>query len=175
MVSQEIGFSLKCCFMAVLAASEMEACRRLLCLGVHFVQVQLMFWGAIWHQNKWPRYYPRCIVHIIIWCFCLPQNTDDRSPRVQSWGWDMGCVCWVLSEFIMLVGSVSQILSHQFYYNIRADSRFAPSQWETALLCNDVSYWHGASLVPALQYHVILDHLGPQLVTWIIFDTSMAK
>ena len=23
----------------------------------------------------------------------------------------------------------------------RADSRFAPSQWETALLCNDVSYW----------------------------------
>ena len=28
----------------------------------------------------------------------------------------------------------------------RADSRFAPSQWETALLCNDVSHWLGASL-----------------------------
>ena len=28
---------------------------------------------------------------------------------------------------------------------IRADSRFAPSQWETALLCNDVSHWLGAS------------------------------
>ena len=26
----------------------------------------------------------------------------------------------------------------------RADSRFATSQWETALLCNDVSYWLGA-------------------------------
>ena len=28
----------------------------------------------------------------------------------------------------------------------RDDSRFAPSQWETALLCNDVSHWLGASL-----------------------------
>ena len=32
----------------------------------------------------------------------------------------------------------------------RADSRFAPSQWETALLCNDVSHWLGANLEPAL-------------------------
>ena len=28
----------------------------------------------------------------------------------------------------------------------RVDSRFAPSQWETALLCNDVSHWLGTSL-----------------------------
>ena len=28
----------------------------------------------------------------------------------------------------------------------RADSRFAPSQWETALLCNDVSHWLGARI-----------------------------
>ena len=34
---------------------------------------------------------------------------------------------------------------------IMADSRFAPSQWETALLCNDVSHhWLGANLEPAL-------------------------
>ena len=32
---------------------------------------------------------------------------------------------------------------------IRADSRFAPSHWETALLCNDVSHWLGASLESA--------------------------
>ena len=31
-----------------------------------------------------------------------------------------------------------------------AGSRFAPSQWETALLCNDVSHWLGASLESAL-------------------------
>ena len=28
----------------------------------------------------------------------------------------------------------------------RADSRFAPSQWETAFLFNDVSHWLGANL-----------------------------
>ena len=27
----------------------------------------------------------------------------------------------------------------------KADSRFAPSQWETALLCNDISHWLGAN------------------------------
>ena len=32
----------------------------------------------------------------------------------------------------------------------RADSRFAPSQWETALLCNDVTHWLGACLESAL-------------------------
>ena len=32
----------------------------------------------------------------------------------------------------------------------RADSRFAPSQWATALLYNDVSHWLGASLEAAL-------------------------
>ena len=33
----------------------------------------------------------------------------------------------------------------------RADFRCAPSQWETALLCNDVSHRLGASLETALQ------------------------
>ena len=32
-----------------------------------------------------------------------------------------------------------------------ADSRFASSQWETALLCNDVSQWLGASLESAVR------------------------
>ena len=36
---------------------------------------------------------------------------------------------------------------------IRADSRFAHSQWETALLCNDVSHWLGANL-DSVQYIV---------------------
>ena len=31
-----------------------------------------------------------------------------------------------------------------------ADSRFAPRQWETALLCNDVSHWLGVNLESVL-------------------------
>ena len=40
----------------------------------------------------------------------------------------------------------------------RADSRFAPSQWETSLLCNDVSHWLSASLESALIYLSRLTH-----------------
>ena len=36
-------------------------------------------------------------------------------------------------------------------FNIRADSRFASSQWKTVLLCNDVSHWLGTSLGTALS------------------------
>ena len=39
-------------------------------------------------------------------------------------------------------------------YNCRADSRLAPSQWDTPLLCN-VSHWLGASLKSALQLHCL--------------------
>ena len=34
--------------------------------------------------------------------------------------------------------------------SFRADSRFAPHQWETVLLCNNVSHWLGANLESAL-------------------------
>ena len=36
----------------------------------------------------------------------------------------------------------------------RADSRFAPIQWEMALLCNNVSHWLGANLESALEYNI---------------------
>ena len=36
----------------------------------------------------------------------------------------------------------------------RANSRFAPSQWETALLCNDVSHWLDTGPESALVLHV---------------------
>ena len=38
----------------------------------------------------------------------------------------------------------------------RADFRIAPSQWETALLCNDDSHWLGSSLESALQKLVLI-------------------
>ena len=44
-------------------------------------------------------------------------------------------------------------LGHRWFAYLRANSRFAPSQWETALLCNDVSHWLGASLESALYSH----------------------
>ena len=44
----------------------------------------------------------------------------------------------------------------------RVDSSFAPCQWETALLCNDVSHWLGASLESTLvQYNMISYIIAP--------------
>ena len=43
-----------------------------------------------------------------------------------------------------------------------ADSRFVLSQWETALLCNDVSHWLGPSLESDL--HWTLRNLGYQFI-----------
>ena len=41
--------------------------------------------------------------------------------------------------------------------NGRTDSKFAPSQWEAALLYNDVSHWLGVNLESALNYgrHIV--------------------
>ena len=59
-----------------------------------------------------------------------------------------------------------------------ADSRLVPSQWETALLCNDVSHWLGASLESALLLPILLSppplarslpRLIPREVTYTTF------
>ena len=39
-----------------------------------------------------------------------------------------------------------QVATHQSKAELRDQSRYAPSQWETALHCNDVSHWLGAYL-----------------------------
>ena len=48
---------------------------------------------------------------------------------------------------------VNELRKLQAWYNFRVDSKFTPSQWETALLCNDVSHWLGGSLESSLQLH----------------------
>ena len=55
---------------------------------------------------------------------------------------------YVASGYILLI-------SYYIYIYARADSRFAPSQWETALLCNDVSHWLGVGLESAMYAEYI--------------------
>ena len=60
-------------------------------------------------------------------------------------------------------------------WTCRTDSRFAPSQWETALLCNDVSHWLGANLESALpsvtshERHGFSNHRQHQRSTLLAF------
>ena len=48
--------------------------------------------------------------------------------------------------------SSTLLSSHPTDRHARADSRFAPSQWETPLLCSDVSLWLGANLKSNLPH-----------------------
>ena len=42
---------------------------------------------------------------------------------------------------------------------IRTDPRFVPSQWERALLCNNISHWLGTNLESALQILLPLQNI----------------
>ena len=66
---------------------------------------------------------------------------------------------------------MAQDLFSYIYYcssNIRADSRFAPSHWETALLCNTASHWLGANLESAQS----MEKYG---VFWGVFMSSLTR
>ena len=59
---------------------------------------------------------------------------------------------------------------------IRADSRLAPSRWETALLCNDVSHWLRAILESArlmMVPHNDIRHTVLRLSDWPSGETSL--
>ena len=76
--------------------------------------------------------------------------------------------CWPFCCGLNVISSQSGVLSKPPEDMIRPDSRFAPSQWETALLCNDVSHWLGASLESALMID------GALLVSREVRDTNMS-
>ena len=48
-----------------------------------------------------------------------------------------------------IIYSVSEFLR----ISVKDDPSFAPSQWETALLCNDVSHWLGANQESSVTVH----------------------
>ena len=90
---------------------------------------------------------------ILLW----PQWFNGQTCNIQH-----TCICQMF-QFIFLFSTVetsddtvpfsgpAQGTFHDWFFNHRADSRFAPSQWETALLCNHISHWLGASLESALH------------------------
>ena len=96
------------------------------------------------YRQPWRWGWSRCWIHS--WDGMRQGALPRRRSLVKSswtevgqWG-HCNTVNPYHTEFIL--GIVNYVCS--------ADSRLAPSQWETALLCNDVSHWLGASLESAL-------------------------
>ena len=72
------------------------------------------------------------------------RKNDDQKPHT-SWAildWQQTHLSTHYPVYWLLIKGCSKG---------RANSRFAPSQWETALLCNDVSHWLGANLASARE------------------------
>ena len=83
--------------------------------------------------------------HIITWFrvtwYCMKQDSNsDIAGLVQE-----RCNSSALAMELRL-----SCINPSIWCISKADSRFAPSQWETALLCNNISHWLGASLESAL-------------------------
>ena len=86
----------------------------------------------------------------ITWNYILkkiPSCLRASTGLVCNTSWVPTSICHIL---IYPQPSIDSTAHHSF----RADSRFAPSQWEMALLCNDVSHWVGANLEPALLFQL---------------------
>ena len=89
----------------------------------------------------------RCCYNV----FNFPQIISKETPIACPLGRAMGCLLWIKLWFICYFGHCVDVHDIMLY---KADSRFAPSQWETSLQSNAVSHWLGANLESAL---VVLD------------------
>ena len=73
-----------------------------------------------------------------IWNVCCHRNWIWNKEQIKV----IKCIFLVLKRY--LIGPQNHIY--------RADSRLAPSQWETVLLCNDIYNWLGTNRESALIY-----------------------
>ena len=82
---------------------------------------------SYWHQ-------------VLSWC------KADVSAKIRiTAGWNFMQVMCLKSQLGIPLSDGGHFRMYRIIW-FRADSGFAPSQWETALLCNDVSHWLGVNL-----------------------------
>ena len=112
-------------------------------LGIMIMIFHVFFYpwfSSVLYTNKYK-------APIIFTCHCCVVNNSDIV-----WNHiflELYVVCYFLLDFVVM----RQILT------IRINSWFAPSQWKTALLSNDVSHWLGASLESVLTMNPQVDHM----------------
>ena len=97
---------------------------------------------------------------------CLFNSSFSISTKETSNLYIIGPL-WVEStgdwRFFLHKGPIMQ-KALPWCFDIRVDSWFAASEWETALLCNNVTHWPGESLESALWHHPGV-HVGPGYIS----------
>ena len=76
-----------------------------------------------------------------------PYHAYDATVMLKFINQSCPYICWCNPNLVWSP-AVSEV---ELRSNITAHSRFAPSQWEMALLCYDISHWLGANLESALK------------------------
>ena len=108
----------------------------------HILLYFLLHYKYPW--ETWPDIITDLYNTIHLWTLSQPQ-IPSRVLKCKQAHW---CDC-----------SIKIIFQSDYRCTFRADSRFVPSQWETALLCKDVSHWLVASLESAPYIDVWLYHI----------------
>ena len=107
------------------------------------------------------------------WPQCTPMTPSEKGGETSRWkrGLHTPNFFFFRSGHVTLVAITGTTITVTYVYvkslqlssrsePSRVDSRFAPSQWEMALLCNDISHWLGASLESALPLQIkIIDEI----------------
>ena len=80
--------------------------------------------------------------------------------------------CSNIADAPELLQSCTKLYCTSVRYNIqhRADSMFAPSQWETSLQSNTISPWLDANLGSALQHIRFQCHVTPKMTVFAYQD-----
>ena len=93
-------------------------------------------------------------------------QSDDHGPQRSFFHWHWKVILWQIcphcphwqhqglscGQHLVQTVSTKFPLWQSICLWYRADSRLAPSQWETSLQSNAVSHWLGANLESALRY-----------------------
>ena len=142
--------------------SSMQSQRRY--LDVHFVEMPGMwmirknvFENDVLYRNYYSILWIVAFSAIILVLGIIEHHSKITNPLEWIWIYDL--------QPQLGYPVLSSILRHpaKFMYvwwrenntccsKYRPDSRFVPSQWEMALLCNDISHWLGANLESSLKY-----------------------
>ena len=109
------------------------------------------------HCNDWfETRASSCLKNLSQWYGALMSSLFCASTNGWVIMWDAGDLGrhrthYDITVIDYIVWCVCPIPESHVAYD-RADSRFAPSQCDSALLCNDVPHWLGASLESALLW-----------------------
>ena len=118
--------------------------------------------------SRWRQFYENDNVSVLVWCrYCWSNlKLPGMGQTLIKFYWSV-LIC-TNNTVTMLAGDQYSIMKFIVYVRdremwrnmfgnidtdiLQADSRFAPSQWETSLQSNTVSHWLDANLELALYY-----------------------